>query len=82
MIPSPKTKDGQNARLRMAMAGEHHKPECTIWFCYCYDDVMGDPMCNCGRAACFCKCNHDDDFDVPGYAHPWDGEPASNGESK
>lgn len=41
-----------------------HRDECTLTTCYCYDQDFGDPMCDgCWQAACFCKCDHQEDQD-------------------
>ena len=33
-----------------------HKAECTEDVCYCLDEELGDPMCDCGFPAYACVC--------------------------
>jgi hypothetical protein len=40
-----------------------HKPQCTQETCYCLDEELGDPMCDCGYPGYDCHC------DTSGYWH-------------
>jgi hypothetical protein len=33
-----------------------HKPQCTDKECYCADDNVADPVCECGRPGWACVC--------------------------
>lgn len=79
--------------VRSRMRKTHHRPECTTITCFCFDQGLGDPMCECGHAGCDCRCSdlpenqlgddpvNDDPYDdflaADGFAHPWDGEEPS-----
>ena len=33
-----------------------HTASCTATWCYCYNDDLGDPLCECGQPGWACRC--------------------------